>query len=539
MLRTNPLRSRQDDELQLQDFKNNLASIPNIKNLEVIQKALVISEDRHGGRFEINKGNAGENNIVSCPFVLKVRLLNNRWNANENNKEDFLDIDEYYVRYFGSPNIIDVPEPGEIVLIIFDKPLSESTNISGYWIGRTLDFATKEYQTTFKRREASQQKHITNSQSNIYGGIKPSVLETDYQIRPNANYEPFPLDLGIFKSGDIGIVGKSNTMMRHSFSIFKEKDDSDIQSDLEKQDDGKKGYVEIGTEYLYLENTTDINNFSYYDENLQDVSPEEYETIRLNHLKKNNLPDRNRAKWEFLNSGGSRIILGTKLNIDARLIHNDTEKDWSGENGNIKKFYHEQFRDEGKGRYCGNEILQQHFTLETTWNNTQSDIIKTIANERGAISFDENIPHYFSESEIHSFISRIGEEINHGVLGERLSLWLTELLIIILHQNRSIDILNSRLHLLSEDFLKHIHPVKPGLTNPPLGSTNSSGGVIIDYIWYDDTTSDDVGGDSSFDESGSDSPSMKIKDRTKEEREKMENLIKTLPSVMSKTFRLN
>ncbi len=540
----NQQRKALNPHLGAKDFTKSLAMIQQLHSLQTILKGLVLDVDREGGMFDILRGaNGGLTDIVSPPFTLKVRLLTNLYNNDTENSLASLAYDEYFVLPINSPNIIDIPERGEIVNIQFDKPLAISTGVIGYYFGRALEFATKEYTTTFKRREASQQKSITHSGATIYGGEKPKTIDYDYNIKPNWNYEPFP-EYWNRKAGDVLIVGKSNTIIRHTFSAFKEKDDTDVQSENPAQDDKKRGVLELGTEYGYAENEKEMTEFSYDDESKRSgLSEEEFEAIRLNHMKKYLDVNRDTSNWEYLPSRGSRLILATKLNVDARLIHPDTAFDWTGKFGNIKKYFDKHFNDVGKGRFCGDEILKETIRFNYDFSTQHGDALLVFAKERDHVTFDENVSTVFSEADAFRFIGKKGgKNINHGVLGEELVRLLQFLIMVLLHNNRSLDILNDNVYRLSEDFLSHIHAVKPGVTNSPLGSPKSPAGLFVkEHPYYDVITSSDVAGDSKeFEEKGSYAPaSGLLKDRTKEERELLELIAKNLPDVLSNVFAFN
>src|ERR1700676_5422624 len=97
----------------------SLRMLQNLNGFELIRRALVIFVDREGGRLNINLGgNAGSNDISSVPFTLKVRLLTNFYNNDASADNSNIGFDEYYALPLNSPNIIDIPEKGEIVNVI-------------------------------------------------------------------------------------------------------------------------------------------------------------------------------------------------------------------------------------------------------------------------------------------------------------------------------------------------------------------------------------------------------------------------------------
>jgi hypothetical protein len=545
----NAARQTVDENLGIQDFKNMFYELRKMKQMEMIQTALVMDVDRVGGRFIINKSGANNmNNVTSPPLTLKIRLLTNMYNASDGD-DNFIDIDEYFALPLGSPNIIDIPARGEYVKILVDKPFDASSNITLYWIGRALEYATSEYTTTFKKRDPLHEKSVTHSELSIYSGNRPQIIDKEYDISPNPDIA-FPENIRL-KPEDVFLIGKSNTIVRESFSTYKENNSDNADRNIDNngnqfplQDDEKEGYLEFATglSYIPTDDTKDLidklKEFSYSDSTKRSgLSIDEFNKIKLEHFKRHYDPVRSSSKWEFLNSK-TKLILASKLNVDARLIHKDTEKDWTGKFGNVQKLFDKHFRDEGKGSHCGDEILNEHLQFNVEFDTKHGDVLKVESNERGPIHFDENIESLMAQAKVFRFVSPDGNNMNHAVLAEEQGRFIQKLLLILLHQNRTIDIINSRLHLLSVDFLKHFHAVLPSQTQEPLGLSNPKD-FIKNKPWYEGTTSDDVASDSTFDENGADAISMKIKERTKEERKLFEELIREIPNHHSKVFTIN
>src|SRR5688572_10324659 len=127
----NPFISAYSFESQKQDFLKDLKKAKEFSSIELVQTALVLDVDRQGGRFIINRGgNEGNMRYVSVPLTLKVRLLTNYYNGFDGNLEDlpnddYIDADEYYVLPLFSPNRQDIPERGDVVNIMFNRPFSD------------------------------------------------------------------------------------------------------------------------------------------------------------------------------------------------------------------------------------------------------------------------------------------------------------------------------------------------------------------------------------------------------------------------------
>lgn len=534
-MQTNKLIAATNPGYRDKGFAGKLKDLSELHKLQVIHHALVLQVDREGGRFYINRGaDGGKNNQYSVIGTLKIRLLTNLYNDSNGTDASVMDMDEYYVLPLNHHHL-RFPIAGEVVKVMFDRPMDKSSRVLGYWIGEQTYFATRDYRTTYKYRQASHGKEVTHDEYTIYSGRRPSVIDNDYDVHPNYFLEPFPEDRRA-KEGDDMNMGGSNTMIHHSFNAHSEADG--------------EGTLEIGTGYDYIGNVrnkddsyTPFTDTSFDFDKATDDEIKIYQDLRNYHFQRVRDIDKDKSRWEQLNTLGSRIFLTTKYNIDRRLIHKDTEKDGTGDFGNVQRLYDTNFRDEGPGKNCGKEIEQKqiHDKIDIASGALQGDVVEVQSKARNPITFDDAVPSLLIESEQVRIITRNSERaVNHAVLGEEQLRWNQRLLIMILHQNRTIDILNDRLHRLSVDFVNHIHLAKPGITNAPMGSPESpTGQPITDFTYYVDTTDGSVGGDSSFDEKGSDSPSMLIKDRIKEERKQLEQLIADLPDNLSDSFGLN
>lgn len=525
----NPLRSQYSPVLQKEDMFSSLKKATELGNMSILQTALVLDVDRRGGMFQINRGgNNGGNNLVSSPMTLKVRLITNHYNMSDGNIDGYIDADEYFVLPLLSTNRQEIPERGEYVMIIFDRPFTQSTSVIGYWISKASDFYTKDSRSPFKRSEARQGKEITHSDAVIYSGARPESIDKDYDIKPNWDYEPYP-DRIRLKAGDVYDRGRSNTMLIHTFGAHEQAE--------------KRGYIELGTEYEYIESLKKLKEWSWDVEHSQ-AEIDEYQAILNNHNKKYLDNFMKRSSWEFLNSSGSRIILATKENIDARLWHKDTEKDWTGKFGNVQKVFDKNFRDDGTGENCGKEIegtkdekkpIHDKIDFETQ----HGDVLEVIGNEREGIKIDEFMATMYLEAQNFRMIARDGGDVNHMVLGEMMVRWMMRFGEVVLHMMRTEDILRDRLNKLSKDFMEHMHMVVCGSTLQPLGSPDSN--VFVSrFPYHKGTTNGDVAGDDAeFEQSGSDSIDMSIKDRITDERKNVEALLKQLPEVLSKTHAIN
>lgn len=530
----NPLRGAYNYDDQLDNFIAKLNRATEILSSELIVRGLVLAIDRRGGKWPIVKPGANNaNNTFSSPFTLRVRLLTNFHNANDGTNPQFLEGDEVFAIPEGSVNMFDLPQAGEVVLLRFNKPFTNDGIYTAYWIAReSADYATRDYRHMWKINEADEDKYITHDQSVIWSGERPSIIDNDDDIRPNSNYEPFP-EVRRIKDGDVGMVGKSNTMHLHTFNPHEEGD--------------KRGMIVMETESDYIHNKKEMLEFNYDTASEQEI--EEFQQIQQEHIKYYLDAYRKTSRNQFLNSK-TKLILATKLNVDRHLVHKDTEKDGKGTFGNVQLLYDPHYRDEGPGdtpkdptnedrNQCGTEILNEPITKETEYSNTQKDVVKVNSDPRPPISFDEAVAVIFGQADKFVFASPKGKNMNHTVLAEEQARWLQTLLTVVLHMLRTQDIHNDRINRLAKEFLIHQHLVTPAKTLAPLGSPNLEN-LIKEFLWYDNTTRGTVGNDTEqFEEKGSDSLDMKVKDRITEDRKKVVQLIKDIPLHHSTVFTIN
>lgn len=530
----NPIREAHDYNLQVDSFAKNLTSVSKIANTSILHRALVLEIDRIGSRFIINRPGANnDNNMVSSPFTIRARLLTNYYNNSDGLNRGEFDGDEIFAIPEGSINRLDIPEAGETILIRLDYPFTKDGIYTAYWIGRENAFATKQYNLPFKYNEASANDFLTHDESVLYGGNKPQIITKEYSIKPERNYEPYPWPHN-FKSGDVFDLGKSNTLIKHTFDIDNESD--------------KRGYLEFGVEYEYIHNTKPLLSFDFRTATESEII--DFQKIQEEHIKYHLSNFRKMPAWQWQNCS-SRIIIATKTNIDRHLIHKNSEKDGTGQHGNMKLEFDQHFRDEGPGKetpsdnsyrkQIGKEIKKEPITSKIEYKQNHNDIISVKCQARKPITFDIAQPSIFLESDDIKILSRKGGKINHMMLGETYVRWMQEVMMIMLKQNRDLNLLNDRIHKLAIDFLKHRHTVVPGQSLEPMGSPYTGQGTFLkSFLWYDDTTEGDVGGDSKlYEESGSDSVTMKIRNRLIEERNKLEELINRMPEFLSNTHSIN
>jgi len=529
----NPFIAASSSTHRDKNLVDNLRQLSDLETTPIFRYGLVLQVDREGGRFLIQRGSSGgSNDMRSVNGTCKVRLLTNLYNDTDGTSVAEIDIDDCYVLPL-QHNRMHYPIAGEVVRIMFDRPFDRSANTVGYWLSKETQFANRDFTTNYKYREASHGKSVTHDEFAIYSGKRPNVIDNDYDIHPDYDLV-FPEEYRS-KEGDIVDQGQADTRIHHSFNAHSEGD--------------KEGYIEIGTGYGYIGNRRNkepdyvpFDDTSFNFDTATDDKVKQYQNMRLYHFKRFRDADRDSSRWEVLNSK-TKVFAATKFNVDARLIHKDFEKDGTGDFGNVQGFYDKNYRDEGPGPNCGQEIEQAqiHDKIDIDSSAQQGDVLEVQSNTRNAISFDEaKATIMLQADQLRMIASDSTRAINHGVLGEEQLRWLQRMMIIMLHVVRTCDILNDRIHRLGEDMINHIHLIKPGSSTAPLGSPAPPvGKPLKEFLYYVDTTDGEVGGDSSFEEKGSDSPSMKIKDRIKEERKQIEQLIKELPDNLSDSFALN
>ena len=533
----NPIRSLYDSNLGADNFAKSLGRINKIQNISITTSAIVLEVDRRGGRFIIDRAGAdGGNDLYSPIFTLRVRLLTNFYNSSDGEDRSQFDGDEIYCIPGTGFNIIEIPEPGDVVRVQFNKPFSQDSKGIAYWLGRESWYMTVEGGPGFKRSLPNEGKDITHDDDVNFSGVYPTIIDKDYDIKPEWNYEPYPNHR--FLSGDLVMMGKSNTSIIHSFNTHVEGD--------------KRGLIAIETELDYIHNSQSLMAFDWLNSTPDQI--QQFKAIQLEHLKYHIDSFTRTDKNRWLNSLGVRMIYGTKFNADRHLIYYASEKDGTGQYGNMQKSYDINFRDEGEGPMpteedlqrgivqIGTEIQQQPINTELDYDQPNDDVQQVQADARGAINFDTAVATLYAEFEEIALISRNGGDIVHAVLGEPLIRWMQQMMINQMHMVRTADILRDELHRLSTEFLQHTHAIVPGQTLAPLGSPLAGNDPFLtDYTYYWQGTTGDVGGDTpTFSEVGDYSPvSNVVKDRISEERSKLEDLIKSSSSLLSRNFKLN
>lgn len=472
----------------------------------ILFRALVTEVDRIGGLFLDN-----DTGMPSTIYSIRARLLTGARDDTGRTEETKELLSVFYP--FRTINNMLIPEVGEVVIVIYNQISNTDAKI-GFWICAESISTNHFVDNLFTKNVIGITDGPELPDLYRYGGKAPIGLTGDYyDMSPNSNYEPFP-EMFRRKPGDMVAIGRSNTKIQHSFNA----------------EDGanKSGYIELVTEQTYIKDDHEEHNKFFTDF---------YSSRKAFNAD-------NTHQWQFLNSSGVRVGLFTKANVDKIFIDRHTEKDGTGQYGNVqlkfdKHFYEPGVKDDSK--VGQDDVLQENIKDTVDYAKQADDVTEAESSKRGDILFDDNVASFLVEADLVRIFSRSGDEMNHAVLGERLVRWLIRQELDILYLVRIVDQIRDRLHLLSDDFLHHGHPLTPAQAIQPAGSTKPLR-LIMNELQHFNNTDGDVGSDSGeLDESGSDSPrtSEGIKDRITEIREQTEKRIKELSEVLSRNIALN
>lgn len=479
------------------------------KNNQILFRAIVVEVDRLGGQF------ADSDRGMAAPiFSLRGRLITGL-RDNTGSTEDSLSLLPIFYPLQSIANIA-LPEVGETVWVVFDN--NDSNNKIGYWLSICTPPVTQFDYNVFTKKSTGIEFGPDLADIYKYGGDVPVGLSADRtDISPSPIYSPFPSRVQI-KPGDVISIGRSNTRIQQSFNS--------------EDAANKSGYIELATETLYIQNDEDKHNTKFD------------KLFRQGDIFKNT----DTREWQFMNVSGCRFFMATKANADKLLIDHNTEKDGTGQYGNVQKKFDKHFFEDGPkdGSKVGSgDVKKENIQDTVDYSDKANDVISAQADKRNTMLWDSNEATTLIEGDIINLITRQGgDTVQHAVKGEDLIRLLIRMNLNILYLTRLLDQVRDRLNKLGNDFRYHGHSLLPGQSMAPTGSTKEATPIPIIYenAWYDNTTGD-VGSDSpdSLDEKGSDDTFSGdyLKKRIKELRNQVDQIIKDSSKVLSLNIRLN
>lgn len=287
-------------------------------NKHLKRKAIVLGVDRVGGNLNhISEKTPELPSGMPLPrFSLLVRFVG------DDDRTDQKEI-TMVVAPKNDIHIFSIPERGEIVWCEKDR---SDQDADWYYTGKVNSFISRKHTYEEVRSPIDQpyedQEGIRPDEA-VHGGkpVKWMDTELEYDKNPNPEYEH---PLVRFKPGDVLMQGRNNTIIHQSFNGHRP---------LEK----RKGYIELVTERKFIHD-----------------DPLEHKKRFIE--KKEKQYDR----WEFQNSEGTRVLIGTDINIDRRLINWFTEKEWvpskkiDDGGPNVSRRFDIHYRDEGPSRLSTN-----------------------------------------------------------------------------------------------------------------------------------------------------------------------------------------
>lgn len=281
------------------------------------RKAIVLAVDRIGGNFNfMSEKSPGLPPGMPTPrFSLLVRFIGD---IDAIDKSDRTIV----VPPMNDIHMFSIPERGELVWCVKDR---EDIDAEWYYTGKVNSFISRKHEYEEVRTPIDQpfEEEGWAYDMAIKGGKDVPWMDNskEYDKVPFSRY-PHPLVR--FKPGDVLVQGRNNTIMHHSFNGHRPYAD-------------RKGFIEFATE----------RQFIYQD-------PEEH---KKRFIEKH---DRRYDRWEHQNVVGTRIFMGTDVNIHRRMMNWFTEKEWvpkrTIDDGgpNVGRRFDIHFRDEGPSRLSTN-----------------------------------------------------------------------------------------------------------------------------------------------------------------------------------------
>jgi hypothetical protein len=282
------------------------------------RKAIVLGVDRIGGNLNHVSEKTPElpSGMPLPRFSLLVRFVG------DDDRTDQKEV-TMVVPPKNDIHIFAIPERGEIVWCEKDRA---DMDADWYYTGKVNSFISRKHKYEEVRSPIDQpyedQEGIRPDEA-IHGGKPVKWMDTKFEYDKNPNPE-YDHPLVRFKPGDVVVQGRNNTLIHHSFNGHRP---------LEK----RKGYIELVTERKFI-----------YDDPMDH---------KKRFIEKS---DRQYDRWEHQNSEGTRVLIGTDVNVDRRLISWYTEKEWVTKKKiddggpNVGRRFDIHYRDEGPSRLSTN-----------------------------------------------------------------------------------------------------------------------------------------------------------------------------------------
>lgn len=282
------------------------------------RKAIVLAVDRIGGNFNfMSEKSPGLPPGMPTPrFSLKVRFIGDL---------DAIDKDDrsIVVPPYNDIHIFSIPERGELVWCVKDR---DDMDAEWYYTGKVNSFISRKHEYEEIRTPIDQPFEEGEGWAMdmaIKGGKDVPWMENKFEYDKNPN-DKYPHPLVRFKPGDVVVQGRSNTIMQHTFNGHRPLKD-------------RKGYIEFATERSFIYNDAEEHKKRFIEKH-----------------------DRQYDRWEFQNVEGTRLIIGTDINVHRRLMNWFTEKEWvpkqTIDDGgpNVGRRFDIHYRDEGPSRLSTN-----------------------------------------------------------------------------------------------------------------------------------------------------------------------------------------